>query len=484
MGALWWKNAVAFVSNALRRSREGARAFLRYPFSRARRRKFLRNLEKSPPLRAPAPRAILDQITAQAAHDPAVLAPGPRAVQLLTQVEATDLFARSDVDAKKLFQAAKARPDTILVLPWLALGGADNYAADVIDALAAAGAGRSLTVLTQQTSVEAAGWERVPRLAPFCAEDLLFWRDFCGPSGAQNVIAFGRFLHALRPRRIIVINSLIGLEAISMFGAGLSQECKLYCFYFSLAPMISVEVYGARFPRRTHPHALSLTDNEPMAATLRRLHGSQPGPGVAVLPPRLPQVPNDVFVSRVAARKTRRVGSAPRWVWFSRVEFAKGTEILSALAELKRGHQFDLYGPLSGDLKTFGLDRPNIRHRGLLPDVMAADFGAYDGFVFTSLFEGMPHVALEMCQHAIPMIAADVGGLGDTFGEFSPACAAWTRQAGERSKFCFGDGSTPRHDPGRDLRLDDVRQRACAGAAFGRRARPHRIRYLRTWLTR
>ncbi len=33
-----------------------------------------------------------------------------------------------------------------------------------------------------------------------------------------------------------------------------------------------------------------------------------------------------------------------------------------------------------------------------------------------SLFEGMPNVVLEMSQHAIPMVLADVGDLRTTFG--------------------------------------------------------------------
>ena len=60
-------------------------------------------------------------------------------------------------------------------------------------------------------------------------------------------------------------------------------------------------------------------------------------------------------------------------------------------------------------------DAPNITCHGAIPDVLAADFTTYDGFVFTSLFEGMPNVVLEMSQHGLPMVLADVGGLRGTF---------------------------------------------------------------------
>jgi glycosyltransferase involved in cell wall biosynthesis len=223
----------------------------------------------------------------------------------------------------------------------------------------------------------------------------------------------------LGAERIIIVNSRIGLDAIAMFGRGLSQNARLYCAYFSLDLNGSVAVYGARFPRRTTPFALTLTDNQPMAAIMRCHHGSQPGPGIAVLPPRLPSVADDVFRSRIAARRSRvrAAETAPRWVWISRIELTKGTDALRYLAALRPTHQFDLYGPTQESLRLLGLVQHNISYQGVLPDLLTADFAQYDGFVFTSLFEGMPNVALEMCQHAIPMILADVGGLRDTFDE-------------------------------------------------------------------
>jgi glycosyltransferase involved in cell wall biosynthesis len=338
------------------------------------------------------------------------------ALPYLRQICAADLGERDGVDALGLFKAIRAQPKTVLVIPWLKIGGAEFYAADLLDALLGGGGGPALVVVTQQTTADAAGWEKreeFARLASFQAATLLFWPDFSDPSE----VMFGRFLNILGAERTIVINSRVGLDAIAMFGRALSQNARLYCAYFSLDLEGSAAVYGARFPRRTTPFALTLTDNEPMAAIMRRLHGSQPGPGVAALPPRLPAVADDVFYSRVAARRqrVRAVGTAPRWIWISRIERPKGTDVLRHLAALRPAHQFDLFGPPQDTLRRLGLVMPNVSYSGVLPG--GADFARYDGFVFMSLFEGMPNVALEMCQQAIPMILADVGGLRDTFDE-------------------------------------------------------------------
>ncbi|TCG02824.1 hypothetical protein BZM27_52990, partial [Paraburkholderia steynii] len=85
---------------------------------------------------------------------------------------------------------------------------------------------------------------------------------------------------------------------------------------------------------------------------------------------------------------------------FQRYELPRGA------GKIASADTFHLFGPIQEDLKDLGLDLPNIHHEGILPSVAAADFGAYDGFVFTRMFEGMPNIVLEMSQHAIPLILA------------------------------------------------------------------------------
>jgi glycosyltransferase involved in cell wall biosynthesis len=176
-------------------------------------------------------------------------------------------------------------------------------------------------------------------------------------------------------------------------------------------------VSGRYMPRHTLPHAVALTDNAPMQVTLERLFGGIPGPGIALLPPRVTAAAEAVFAARLATRGARAASRPARWAWVSRIEPRKGTEVLAALARRRPDDIFDLYGPIEQPLGAQGLLLPNIRCHGMLPDVSGADFSAHDGFVFTSLVDRMPNVVLEMSQHAIPLVLADVGGLRDTLGE-------------------------------------------------------------------
>jgi glycosyltransferase involved in cell wall biosynthesis len=229
--------------------------------------------------------------------------------------------------------------------------------------------------------------------------------------GTADPYFFGRFLNMLQAEQIVVVNSRLGLEAVARHGRGLSHVSRLTCAYFRMG------TYSDFFPRRTAPFALTLTDNEPMAEKMRRLHGHQPGPGIRILPPRLPATDEATFESRVAARRarSRTATTLARWCWISRIAPTKGLDILRHIASLRPTDEFDVFGPLEGSLQAPQPKLKNLRYRGVIMDVAAADFTDYDGFLFASYDEGMPNVVLEMSQHAIPMVLTRVGGLSQTF---------------------------------------------------------------------
>ncbi len=367
----------------------------------------------------PYPESILRQILSQGRHDTAVFAPGADAIPNLRRFDATDLLVRHGIDPHAVLAAAPEGPSAVFVVPHLVTGGAEKYISDLVDCFVSARLGPVVVLVTDQTEDEAKGWRDLAILAPIGQAQIMFWREFCNNHGYQRPETLARFLNVLRPQHLFICNSFIGLEAVARFGRCLSQFACIACFYFSISPKAIGAPYGAYFPRRTLPFATAITDNEPMARTLRSLHGEIPGPGIITLPPRLPALEDAVFTARLAARRARSKAAAKplRWAWVSRIEPFKGTALLAALARARPTDHFDVFGPLSADMQSVGLDLPNITMRGQLANVVKADFADHDGFLFTSLFEGMPNVVLEMSQQAIPMVLADVGGLRDTFDE-------------------------------------------------------------------
>lgn len=361
---------------------------------------------------------VLQQIMEQAQFEPTVLAAGARAICNLRTYRGDDLLARDGINVAALYEGLPTRIGVLVATPMLVAGGAEKYVADLVNALSGQGLGPVVVVVTDQTRQEAQGWEQLKVLAPLQAHSVKFWSDAVGTlHGTAD--HFARFAQSLRPSVLVANNSRLALDTIVRFGRGLSQHTRLFCTYFSISPLGLGAPYGARYPTWTCAYATSVTDNEVMHETLIKMIKSIPGTRVALVPPLAPVLARNEFDKRLASRRLR-FGEARqrRWAWVSRVEPAKGTEILRLLALKLPGDKFDVYGPVerhahdAADLRV-----PNIQLHGLVTDVAATDFTTYDGFLFTSLFEGMPNVVLEMAQHAIPLVLADVGGLSYTFAD-------------------------------------------------------------------
>lgn len=386
-------------------------------------------------IRVPVKSTLIAQIKAQARHDPAILAVGVSALSTLRQLDGPDLLDRCGLDIRSIFEAITERPDVIVIIPRLGQGEAEKFAADLVGALSALRHKKILVIVTDDTAETDLGWESLTSLASLSEAQVVFWRDVCGPS-SKSPMYFARLLNVLRPSKIVVINSRVGLEAVAGFGRGLSQYSKLYCVYFSLGVEGVFTPVAARFPYRTTPFAFGLSDNDETATKLRQLWGGLPGPGIGVLPPRLQPTEPSLFSDRLVVRKARAEKSDRilRWLWVSRVEAIKGTAVLAELARMRPTDQFEVFGSIEGGLKETELMLSNINYRGVISDLSTADFKDYDGFVFTSLFESMPNIVLEMSQHAIPMVLADVGGLRETFDEMSVLFVKHTQDTDSTAK--------------------------------------------------
>ena len=365
----------------------------------------------------PLPHAVVRQIQAQASHDPAVSAPGILAIPNLRQIDASDLLVRNGVNVGALFSGISQKPSVVVIVGMLGSGSAEKYAADIAGFLADASGGPPLIIVTGQSEAEAQGWEDLASLQPLKRCRLLFWRETCRPArNASQILA--RLLNGLRASHIFVVNSEVGFEAISTHGRGLSQYSRIHCVFLHLGLGGIGVPDGVQYARRTLPFATALTDNEPVAEILRKRYAGLPGLEIEVLPPRLTPCAPEVFSVRMEDRACRTtVVGGHRWLWISRLEFWSGTSVLSALAKMRPADSFHLYGSLHAPLQALSLDLPNITYHGDTPDLGAADFSGYDGFILTSFVSGMPSIALDMSQHAIPMVIVDIGGIRTTYDD-------------------------------------------------------------------
>ena len=113
------------------------------------------------------------------------------------------------------------------------------------------------------------------------------------------------------------------------------------------------------------------------------------------------------------------VQSTMRLLWASRVCAQKRPEIVigiaSAASRLLPGISIDAYGAPENDVDisaTFG-GAEALHYKGAYLDFDDLKPEAYDAFIYTTRFDGLPNVVLEAMSWGLHVIAPDVGGLAE-----------------------------------------------------------------------
>jgi glycosyltransferase involved in cell wall biosynthesis len=120
---------------------------------------------------------------------------------------------------------------------------------------------------------------------------------------------------------------------------------------------------------------------------------------------------SSAFIPRTR-RYTRRL------LWASRITAQKRPELLARIAEAL-GDEFprvviDVYGNCDSNYEPNTLFRTGgLRYCGGFNGFDSLPVLAYDAFLYTSAFDGLPNVILEALGRGLPVIAADVGGISE-----------------------------------------------------------------------
>lgn len=356
------------------------------------------------------------EIIRQADHEIALLAPGALASASLRRFDATDVFARDGLDLRAILERTRTRRRTVVIMRALVPGGAEKYLADLVRVLVAEGHSDVLVLVTDQREVESRAGLDLAVLAPFLNLDVVHLPDHVREGVELDATLVARLIHALGPSSLIIVNSTVALKAVRKYGRPLSTGMRIVCCFFSLAPGTP----GSRFAQSVAPFSSLLTDNQRTADEAQRRFPYAMQQSPVVIPPRSPCNPDDVEL-RIGRRIERRAADPSsrrrRWLWVSRIEPQKGTGILAALARQRPEDEFQVHGPVEDASELEHLGLPNVNVGATLSDIDDVPTEDFDGFLFTSLVEGMPNIVLEMAARGIPVITTDVGGLRETFDD-------------------------------------------------------------------
>jgi glycosyltransferase involved in cell wall biosynthesis len=351
------------------------------------------------------PGYIIDYIYDFSEYEPAVLAPGRKTLPSLSVVDPSDIKRATGFDILKIEKLQK-NPATIVIVPHFVIGGADQYTANLVKGLNSSGLGPIRVIATLPNAEFDTSKLSKEIINAYGESEIVLWKDVATIS-SENPFHLALYLHGIGATRIINIQSDLGFKALNRYGKALSSQSKLFAAYFTADVSAFAGLYSVRYFRKLSKIVTAITDNETTASQLRELDQDS---NIEVMPTEITLTPHPSKRHKAGTQEQQR------FVWISRLDSFKGTRVLGHLADLMPDIQIDVFGPFEGtSLRDLGLEKPNISYGGVIESISHHNFGLYDGFIFTSSFEGNPLIVLEMAVVGLPIISTNVGNLPREF---------------------------------------------------------------------
>ena len=108
-------------------------------------------------------------------------------------------------------------------------------------------------------------------------------------------------------------------------------------------------------------------------------------------------------------------------LWMSRIAVEKRIDVLQAVAARMPERHFDVYGAVLSMSQKVDMSwtdtLANVTYHGEFGKLADLDVEQYDSYLFTTSVEGMPIALLEIAMLGLPIVAPDVGGIGELIRE-------------------------------------------------------------------
>lgn len=313
---------------------------------------------------------------------------------------------------ERFYQLVGDQPfSDVLLLPWLKPGGAEKYILQVLGELWKFGACRRLLVLSGQAASRHEWASLLPKGSVFV--DVFNAFPMLDDAGRDAMIARALLAVAAEGARLHIKASPFSHRLMDSFGSVLSSTYKVVYYRFSDGAYAwgnerLSSPWGVAFLRRQlrNIHLLISDCRSIVSNDLARLGGykekyqtiyaicpAQDHPSIKHLPSK-------------------------RLLWASRVSASKRPELVKKIASALRCEYpeivIEVYGAVEEGYEQQSLfDAPGVVYRGSYDGFQTLPIDRFDAFIYTSAFDGLPNVILEVLGASVPVIAPDVGGIGE-----------------------------------------------------------------------
>lgn len=311
-----------------------------------------------------------------------------------------------------------------IALPFLATGGAEMVALNLCRALRQLRPNHSVALLITDRRLVS------ERMVLPEGVHLVVFDDYLGGdlSYARKQALLRNLLLAARPECFHNINSEVAWHLILAEGERLKRFTQLFAsiFAFQFAPDGRQKIgYAAYFLKQGLPHLTGfLSDNQRFLddAVLEYELPSEQRARMAVLyqPCRLLHgAHREIGAKRLAQRRERLVASSdlkgrPQILWAGRLDAEKRIDLFLEVVRRCTFADFRVFGQVVLEQGAVLPTLPNLSYEGPFSSPLEwLDRFDFDAFVFTSRWEGMPNILIEVGALGIPVIAPTVGGVGE-----------------------------------------------------------------------
>ncbi|MBV1868829.1 MAG: glycosyltransferase family 4 protein [Marinosulfonomonas sp.] len=296
----------------------------------------------------------------------------------------------------------------VVLIPWNHAGGATRLAGHLTKALAAQfGQEEVLVVVTDKSVWECPQW--FPdgcRKADFAAS-----AENLSPENRRRVIF--EFLRSLNPEVVINVNSGLFWEMIYEFGTQLRDVTRVFTYYFCNEKNALGDWGG--YPIRHFQQTFELLDAVLLDShalkeelTSRYMLGSVQPDKIRVL-----DTPTDDLPPFVETR-TNGQNKQPVAFWAGRFDRQKRLDIVYQIARKMPDVQFRLWGEPKLDQSFKKLKKPgNVRHEGTYSNFADLPLEEADFWLYTSEWDGVPNMLIEVAASGIPLVGSLSGGTGE-----------------------------------------------------------------------
>lgn len=294
----------------------------------------------------------------------------------------------------------------VILVSFIKVGGAEKVLFNFIDMIKNIYKGEKITVIATSQS-ESSGKSKLPNDVEFI--DIGNLPHYFDDWKKENLLQ--KLLIQKAPSHIYNISSELGFVVFHKYGQALCARSALFAFMFcefydNFGKMCG---YGTSYLDDCFDYLTKVfTDNQRYIDLLCNIYGFNKDKFVPLYQP--------AEVLDISKKKYHTNGEL-HLLWASRLDRQKHPEIIYEVAKncLDFPVHIDVYGTKVLD-KYFIPEKyhlPNIEYKGTFSNGLKEIASDYDGFIYTSEYDGMPNIILEAIGVGLPIISSNVGGIGD-----------------------------------------------------------------------